>query len=181
MKIFSLTLFATFVAVSGVYAQDNGQARVASYATAIRVPGSANRVDDSNFLKPEYINNINVTAVRDFVNRFKEQTDARWYKLKDASLLVKFEVPDISYRVAYSSRGNWVYTIQTYYEKKLPRDVRAIVKSTYYDYSITQVEEIDHADGAGKVYIVHLKDDICWKTVRVYNGEMDLMETLYKK
>lgn len=181
MQIVSLTLSAILIAVLGTHAQDNGHVRVASYATTIRVPGSASRVDDSNFLKPEYINNINVSAVRDFIKRFTEQPNARWYKMKDASLLVKFEVPDIAYRVAYSSRGNWIYTIQTYYEKKLARDVRAIVKSTYYDFSITQVEEIDHVDGAGKVYIVHLKDDNCWKTVRLCNGEMDEMETLYKK
>lgn len=181
MQIISLTLSAILVAGMGLRAQDNGHARVASYATTLRVPGTANRVDDSNFLKPEFINNINVSAVRDFLKRFNEQPNARWYKMKDGSLMVKFEKPDDAYRVAYTSRGNWIYTIQTYYEKKLPRDVRAIVKSTYYDYAITQVEEIAHSDAEGTIYIVHLKDDVSWKTVRVCNGEMDEMETLYKK
>jgi len=181
MQIISLTLSAILVATLGSTAQEQNHVRVASYATTLRVPGTASRVDDSNYLKPEFINNINVSAVRDFIRRFSEQTNARWYKMKDASLMVKFEVPDIAYRVAYTSRGSWIYTIQTYYEKKLARDVRAIVKSTYYDYAITQVEEIDHIDGAGLVYIVHLKDDVCWKTVRVCNGQMDELETLYKK
>ena len=181
MKIVSLSLTAILVAAMGVSAQDSGHARVASYATALRVPGTTSRVDDSNYLKPEFVNNINVAAVRDFVKRYNEPDNTRWYKMKDGSLLVKFELPDHAFRVAYTSRGAWIYSIQTYHEKQMLREVRAIVKSTYYDYSITQVEEINHVDGDGIVYIVHLMDDNGWKTVRVCNGTMDEMETLYKK
>jgi len=181
MKMINLNLLAVLLAATGAFAQNDSPARVLNYATAVRMPGTASRVDDSNFLKPEYINNINVSAVRDFVKRFHDQDNARWFKLKDASLIVKFDRPDVGFRVAYSSKGSWVYTLQTYHEKQMPRDVRATVKSTYYDYSITQVEEIDHTDGAGIVYIVHVKDDASWKTLRVCNGEMDVLETLYKK
>lgn len=181
MKIISLTLSAIFVAALGVHAQESGHARVASYATTLRVPGAASRVDDSNYLKPEFVNNLNMSAVRDFLKRFNEQPSARWYKMKDESLMVKFNTSGIAYRVAYTSKGSWLYTIQTYDEKRMPRDIRGIVKSTYYDYSITQVEAIDHIDAIDTVYIVHLKDDNSWKTVRVCNGEMDVMETLYKK
>jgi len=181
MKMLNLNLFAALFAATGAFAQNDSPARVLNYATAVRLPGKASRVDDSNFLKPEYINNINVSAVRDFVKRFHDQDNARWFKLKDASLIVKFERPDIGFRVAYSSKGSWIYTLQSYHEKQMPRDVRATVKSTYYDYSITQVEEIDHVDGVATVYIVHVKDDESWKTLRVCNGEMDVLETLYKK
>ena len=181
MKMLNLTSLAVLLATAGACAQNDSPTRVLNYATAVRLPGVAKRVDDSNFLKPEYINNINVSAVRDFVKRFHEQDNARWYKLKDASLLVKFDRPDTAFRVAYNTKGSWIYTLQTYHEKQMPRDVRALVKSTYYDYSITQVEEIDHVDGVSTVYIVHVKDDSSWKTLRVCNGEMDVLETLYKK
>jgi len=181
MKIVSLSLTAILIAAMGVSAQDSGHARVASYATALRVPGTTNKVDDSNYLKPEFLNNINVTAVRDFIKRFNDPADARWYKMKDGSLLVKFENNNHAYRVAYTNRGAWIYSIQTYHEKQMPREVRATVKSTYYDYSITQIEEINHVDGIAIVYIVHLADDNSWKTVRLCNGEMDELETLYKK
>jgi len=181
MKIVSLSLTAILVAAMSVSAQDSGHAHLASYTTVLPVPGTANRVDDSNYLKPEFINNLNVSAVRDFVKRFNDPDNARWYKMKDGSLLVKFDLPGRAFRVIYDVRGSWIYSIQTYHEKQMLRDVRAIVKSTYYDYSITQVEEINHVEGAGIVYIVHLADDTSYKTVRVCNGEMDELETLYKK
>src|SRR4051794_12840905 len=111
MKIVSLSLTAMLIAAMGVSAQDSGHARVASYATVLRVPGTAKRVDDSNYLKPEFINNINVAAVRDFVKRYSEPADASWYKLKDGTLLVKFALAGHACRAAYTSRGAWVYAI----------------------------------------------------------------------
>src|SRR5690348_4570224 len=109
MQIFCLTLSAILVAMPGLYAQEMNHPRITSYASAtLRVSGTTSRVDDSNYLKPEFVNNITVSAVRDFIRRFSEQPNARWYKMRDASLMVKFEAPDISYRVAYTSRGNWI-------------------------------------------------------------------------
>jgi hypothetical protein len=184
MKVISLTLSAALAVVMTACVQNNGHTQTLGYATSLRVPGRVVHVDSSSSsatLKPEYINNINVSAVRDFVTRFNDPANARWFKLQDATYMAKFEVPDISYRVAYSNRGDWLYTIQTYYEKKLPRDVRGIVKSKYYDYSITQVEQVEHPEAIATVYIVHLKDDKSWKMVRVCNGEMDEMQTIYKQ
>lgn len=176
ISILAVLLFAA----TGASAQSNSPAGILAYSTANRLPGMTSRIEDSGFFRPEYMNNINVSAVRDFVKRFHEPDSARWFKLKDASLFVKFKRPDTVFRVAYNPRGSWIYTIQTYHEKQMPRDIRAIVKSTYYDYSITQVDEIDHIDAAGTVYIVYVKDDTSWKTLRVCNGEMDVLNTLYK-
>ncbi|HEY4151540.1 MAG TPA: hypothetical protein VGM41_21525, partial [Chitinophagaceae bacterium] len=160
MKSISLTLSAALAVVMTACAQNNGHIQSLGHIASYRTPGKVLRVDSSSsILKPEYINNIDVSAVRDFMKRFKDPAGARWYKMPDGDLLVKFEVPDIAYRVAYTGRGSWIYTIQTYYEKKMPRDIRGIVKSVYYDYSITQVEEIEHTDATGTVYLVHLKDD----------------------
>ena len=168
-------------AATGACAQSNSPAEILVYSTANRFPGMTSRTEDSGFFRPGYMNNINVSAVRDFVKRFHEPDSVRWFKLKDESLIVRFDKPGIAFRVAYNRQGGWIYTIQTYHEKQMPRDTRAIVKSTYYDYSITQVDEIDHIDAAGTVYIVYIKDDTSWKTLRVCNGEMDELNTLYKK
>jgi hypothetical protein len=184
MKIISLTLSAALAMAMTACAQNNGHTQAMSYTASYRTPAKVVRVDSSSaatVLKPELLNNINVSAVRDFVARFHEPADARWYKMQDNSYQVKFEVPGIAYRVAYTSRGNWVYSIQTYYEPQLRRDIRGIVKSVYYDYSIVQVEEIDHTEAVATTYIVHLKDDKGWKIVRVCNGEMDLLETINKR
>jgi hypothetical protein len=70
------------------------------------------------------------------------------------------------------------FTISYYDEKKLPDEIRSIVKSTYYDYSITCVEEI-HIDSK-IIYIVHMQDDKTWKNVRICDGEMEIVEDFDK-
>ncbi|HMI63045.1 MAG TPA: hypothetical protein VK518_19140, partial [Puia sp.] len=64
-------------------------------------------------------------------------------------------------------------------EKQLPRDVRAIVKSTYYDFVITLVRIIEIPDHM--VYLVHMEDENSIKIVRVSEEyEMDVLEEFTK-
>jgi len=101
--------------------------------------------------------------------------------LRIGGYLAKFEVPDIDYRVAYTSKGYWYIPFRPIIEKKLAHDIRAIVKSTYYDDTILQVEQIEHVDAVATVYLVHLKDEQGWKIVRLCDGEMDVISKDYKK
>jgi len=84
----------------------------------------------------------------------------------------KFTVDGIKYRVDYDKKGNYQHTERTYSEKYLPNDIRSIVKSTYYDYAITQVEEVTkpHTE---TTYVVHLEGKQNWINVRVQNGEIE--------
>jgi hypothetical protein len=61
----------------------------------------------------------------------------------------------------------------------MPRDVRAMVKSQYYDYTITLVEEIIEPFKP-LVYVVHLEDVETLKNIRVSEREMEVMDE-YKK
>ena len=125
-----------------------------------------------------YMNNISVRAIRDFEKRFGKATDAQWYKAGEG-YVVKFTNETIQYRSVYNSWGNWIYTIKYYKEAIMPRDVRARVKSSYYDYTITQVEEIEQPDSP-VVYIVHMYDDTTWKNVKICDGEMEVVEDFDK-
>src|SRR5882757_932215 len=100
-----ISILAVLLAATGARAQSNSPAGILAYSTANRLPGMASRIEDSGFYRPEYMNNINVSAVRDFVKRFHEPDSARWFKLKDASLFVKFKRPGTVFRVAYNPRG----------------------------------------------------------------------------
>jgi hypothetical protein len=82
------------------------------------------------------------------------------------------------HRVFYDKKGYWDATIKYYDEKKLPPDVRAIVKSTYYDYSITSVQEIQK--GNKIVYLVHMQDATTLKSVKVCDGEMEVIAEFNK-
>jgi hypothetical protein len=43
--------------------------------------------------------------------------------------------------IGYGKHGYWLYTIRRYDEKNLPADVRALVKSTYYDYTFLHIDK----------------------------------------
>ncbi|HEV8285685.1 MAG TPA: hypothetical protein VGQ09_15330 [Chitinophagaceae bacterium] len=86
--------------------------------------------------------------------------------------IAKYAFNDVSYRVGYDKNGNWLYTIRTYAENKLPRNVRLIAKRSYKDYHITLVEEIEQPSDSF-TYIIHLEGKTAWINLRVCNGEID--------
>jgi hypothetical protein len=125
------------------------------------------------------INKIHVRAMRDFLKRDKTAANADWM-LVETGYVVKYTGKNNSRcRTVYNSRGEYVYTIRQYYENVLPRDVRSIVKSEYYDYTITLVEEIEERMKP-LVYIVHLEDSTTLKNVRVSEREMEVVEEYTK-
>jgi hypothetical protein len=73
--------------------------------------------------------------------------------------------------VFYDNKGRWVYTIKWYGEKDLPRSVRTLVKRTWYDHTITQVDEVLQGN-APVVYIVHMEDATSWINVRICEQEI---------
>ncbi len=76
---------------------------------------------------------------------------------------------------AYDKNGKWVYTIQRHTANSLLKDVMDIVKESYYNYYISGMEKID-MPGFNTVYIVHIGDADSIKTLRVSNGEVELIE-----
>ena len=83
----------------------------------------------------------------------------------------------VKYRVDYDNKGHWNGTLRNYAEDKLSRDVRSIVKSEYFDYSIKWVWEISVPGlTGGPVYIIHVEDEKSFKNIEVHNGEMKVLE-----
>jgi hypothetical protein len=78
----------------------------------------------------------------------------------------------------YDKKGRLLFTIDYYGEKGLPATVRSLVRSVYYDYTIRTVEEVKFA--AGHVYLVDMQDDTTIKTVRVADGEMEVVRDLVR-
>lgn len=132
--------------------------------------------DNVKILNPGsgHLNSINIRAMRDFVDRYENATDVVWIKVPDG-FVARFCIDSLNSRAAYKKNGNWVYTIKQYTEAKMSKALRHSVKSTYYDYAITLVEQIEMPDEPVK-YIVHLQDAVSWKNVLVSNGQLDLIE-----
>lgn len=121
---------------------------------------------------------VNMKALKDFQKTFKSVANAAWYLAADGGFIASFTKDDVENSVAYNSKGNWVYSIKRYFEDQLPKDVRAEIKSTYYDYNITHVEEV--LMNETPIYIVHLEDAKTMKTLRMSDGEMQIVQDLVK-
>jgi len=166
MKKLLIATGMSIVALTGcAYSQQSGHSLAAANVKALK-PNS------------QYLNNVNVRAMRDFVTRYGDVDNVKWHNANDNHIAV-FIRDSIQYRVIYSSRGDLDYVMKYYEEKKMARNIRAVVKSTYYDYKIYIVQEIE-TPGNPTIYIVNLQGDTDWKKVRVCQGEMEIMEEFKK-
>ncbi|HEY6976926.1 MAG TPA: hypothetical protein VH396_11605 [Chitinophagaceae bacterium] len=115
------------------------------------------------------LNDINPRAVKDFQKSFKGITSEEWSKLNDG-YIASFSVDSVQTMVAYNLNGIWHHTIRSYGEKKLPRQIRDVVKRVYYDYAIIKAAEVYFDDQP--VYIVYIQDETHLKTIGIYDGEI---------
>jgi len=110
-------------------------------------------------------------AAREFWKKYGEGKNESWYKL-EAGYIAEFSEATIRYKSVFGRKGNWLYSIKEYGEKELPKEVRDLVKSAYYDYSIAWVKEVSQNQAV--VYVVHIADGPNWKDLLVQDGEMDV-------
>ena len=116
---------------------------------------------------------ISFRTLRNFTKQFNH-TDAAWYEIEDA-YIAKFSDNSIETMVGYDKRGTWLYTIKRYGEKNLPKEVRAQVKSIYYDYTISHIDEVKVPKQEGSIYIIQLRDNNNFKTLRVCDRELEVI------
>jgi hypothetical protein len=121
---------------------------------------------------------INVKAIKDFKDRFANAKDEKWYAVQ-GGLMTYFSLDGFGNRAFYDKKGHWLSSLKFFGEDKLPTDVRATVKSSYYDFSITVVELIEVPGHF--VYVIHLENAANIKIVRVSEeGEMDVLQEYTK-
>lgn len=119
-----------------------------------------------------------VRATGHFWNTFGESRDEKWYVLPKG-LVAQFVDKDVQVKVVYGKKGDWVYTMRQYTEKDLPKEVRGQVKSRYYDDTIGVIKEVIQPQGT--VYLIHIENDTRWKTIRVSEGELEVVQDFKKR
>jgi len=125
------------------------------------------------------ISKVHVRAMRDFLNRDKTASNVDWMIVETGYVAKYTDANNSNCRTVYNNRGDFVYTIRQYQENNMPRDVRHMVKSQYYDYTITLVEQVEELRRP-LVYVVHLEDATTLKNVRVCEREMEVMSDYMK-
>ena len=116
-------------------------------------------------------NDVNVKALRHFVRNFNETSAEKWYATPEL-VVALFRFGDIDYRVDYNIRnGNWIETFRTYKEANMSAHLKEAVRSSYHEYTIFQVQEIEQPLHPLN-YIVHLEGRARLINLRIYDGQM---------
>jgi hypothetical protein len=123
-------------------------------------------------------NAANMRASRDLIKRFNDPEKVNWFDMTDG-LAARFVSNEVDTKAFYDRAGRWYATVRSYGEDKLPSDIRRIVKSSYYDYSIYLVDEVTVEDTTA--FLVRIQDRDSIKTIRIINGEMDVFEKFMKR
>lgn len=122
--------------------------------------------------------NIPIKAVRSFRNTYLYVDNETWYKVPDGHR-ARFMADGVLYLVTFNKKGKWLHTLRQFDETKLERDVRAQVKSVYYDYNILFIEEIEQPRKP-LTYIIHMEDRESFKNIRVCDRETEVINEIYK-
>jgi len=117
---------------------------------------------------------VNTKAEKKITKTYKNATDINWYYLNNSHLMVRFFDNGIQTKIFYNRKGNELAMVRYYTEDKLPNEVRRLVKSTYYDFNIFLVIEV--TVGNQTAYLVKIGDKTSTKTIKLMNGEMDVIE-----
>ena len=123
----------------------------------------------------EYINAINIKAVRSFDRAFKDAENVSWRTTDDGEFVAQFESDSIQTFVSYAINGSWEFTLREYSEKYMSHDLRTLIKSTYYDYSIKKITEMEQPNENNIIYTVIIKSGDNIKILRIYDWEMEVI------
>jgi hypothetical protein len=177
--IFAMGLIPSLALVSNIYAQQSSVRTllIKDAKNLLLIPHADTAATGTVNLKSADLSAINTKALKNFDKFFKGATNVGWYKISDGFSAIFTQNENLN-RAYFDNKGNVTFTITYYSGKKLPHDIRSMVKGTYYDYEIPFVEEIHAGDKV--VYIVHLEDETTWKKVKVSDGEMELIEDFNK-
>ena len=147
-------------------------------SVASNTPKISTDIKAGETLPTTYSKNASTKAVKNFKKTFKNVTDEKWYEMPDG-YRVNFTRNDIRCRVDYDKNGTWIHTIKYYDEKQLPVEVRRLIVSSYLDYSIRTVEEIEAPHNI-LFYVIHLEGETNWINIKVSDNEINELEKIKK-
>ncbi|HSZ32084.1 MAG TPA: hypothetical protein VK772_02175 [Puia sp.] len=152
-------------------------AQSAAAASSIRPSATGNDSPNIYTIVAD-MNSVNKKAATDFKDRFGNPAGTRWFS-DEEGFTSYFKVDGFTDKVCYDKKGNWKYSTIYYGESKIPKNVRAEVKSIYYDMSIIQVEEVQTLNGKG--YVINLEDQTTIRIIKLNEeGEMEIIQEIIK-
>lgn len=109
-----------------------------------------------------------------FRRAFPDIQDEKW-TMHNGYYFANFSKHGIKNQVVYTGNGQLDYLLKTYSRHHLPTKVSSAVKSVYYNYTITNAQELTLKNST--IYLVKIFDSETFKTIRVHNGDMEEIES----
>lgn len=125
-----------------------------------------------------YIININAKVLRSFHESYGEVPDSRWFRT-DNGFGVVLKHNGMNKTIYYKRNGMVDTEIFYYTEDLLPKEVRHLVKSNFYDYAITHVTEVHKNDATA--FYVKIEDTASIKTLKIVEEEWEVTKTMVKR
>jgi hypothetical protein len=172
-KIIPMHICAAFI-VSDVFCQ-----MTKNFATIEMPTSDTDELKDEtgSFLDIEkkHINAVNIKVVRAFIKDFRDAEKVNWSEATDGGYIAQFILDSVQTTIGYSSDGTWNYILKRYAEKKMSTDLRTLVKSTFFDYTIMEVVEIKLPNEEDNIiYRVMIKKEDNFKILRICNSDMEI-------
>gem|GEM_PF-360407 len=122
---------------------------------------------------------VKARALTDFQVRFNDASEVKWFS-DNNGFTSYFTKDGYNDRAFYSKNGRWMFSVIYQTEHQLPKDIRAEIKSVYYDWNITVVEEVQSSQGKG--FLVYLEDKSNIRILKVNaDSEIEIMMDLLKQ
>jgi hypothetical protein len=101
----------------------------------------------------------------------------RWSKIREGSQ-VSFICENKNWIVRYSPKGRWISTMRYLSVDQLPQDIVSDVLNTYKGYHIFFAQDV--RTYLGYAHVIKIEDCSSWKTLKIVNGEIEVMEEYIK-
>ena len=117
--------------------------------------------------------NTESKAVKNFRRSHPNIMNETW-RSDNGYYFVSFMQGNTKNKIAYTRDGKVDYSLKMYHENNLPYAVRNSIKSIYYDYKITDVQELKVKNKT--IYLVKITDTHTWRMIRFCNGDLEEIE-----
>ena len=168
------TLFSTMILISTITFSASANAQEYAFNKSLVTVVNPYAEKESKIVDET---EVNINAVRDFSRKFKNGANVKWVKNENGSS-VYFVMDGVKMRSSYNTKGKREYILKYYDEVRLPENVRHLVRSTYYDYRIALITEVERNDEVS--YLIKMENDKEFMTVKVDDRELSVFEKTTK-
>jgi hypothetical protein len=163
-----ITIVTIIISAPKILAQEGK--KILAY-NSVKSSGIFSLFSEKKYFVETRLNDINIKAVRHFLKNYKDVNGEKWYKISDG-FIADFTKDSIQTKVVYDLNGVWHCTLNAFDEKKMPSEVRDMVKTKYCDFNILIAYQIIYDEGV--IFIIKIDSATKLKILNIVNGEMEV-------